>query len=269
MYAHTLKPFAVKIREAARGRHLAEVRDQVDRGLWLNWLNAEFGWSDQTAYRFIHVFELSRDAELHTLVESDLPLGVLYRLAAPKAEDVRKEITERVKAGEPLSRTMVQKALTEAKGGTATTAALGAEGADAAASDEARKAQYAEVGSPSAYADQVGSPDANLAAAASVTKATPAPARSSLTDAWDATPEERQFIGDFVLNEFFAGASGADIFERIPEARRTDVARAFLDQLGIDGMLAASSAEFRRALCIKLPGKPKRLKNRTRRASRS
>ena len=98
------------------GQHLVETRDHVDRGEWLAWLDAEFGWSDQTAYRFIHVYELSRDATFHTLVELDLPLGVLYQLAAPKAEAARVEIAERAEAGEKISSSTVKDAIARAKG---------------------------------------------------------------------------------------------------------------------------------------------------------
>ena len=64
------------------GRHLAEARDHVDHGEWLTWINTEFGWSDQIARRFGHVYELSQDAKFNKLLNFDLPLSVLdVRLA--------------------------------------------------------------------------------------------------------------------------------------------------------------------------------------------
>ena len=66
------------------GRHLTEARAHVGHGAWLDWIDTEFGWSSQTAYRFIHVYELSENAKFHTLVEFELPIAALYQLAAPK-----------------------------------------------------------------------------------------------------------------------------------------------------------------------------------------
>jgi hypothetical protein len=99
----------------AVGRHLAEAREQVDHGEWLAWLEAEFGWSDETARRFINVFKLSCDAKFHTCVELDLPLRVLYQLAAPKAEAAREEIVDRLEAGEEVTRAVVDEAIARRK----------------------------------------------------------------------------------------------------------------------------------------------------------
>lgn len=60
------------------GRRLVAVRDRLEPGGWLAWLEAEFGWSDQTAYRFIHVYEAQQSSEFHKLWNSDLPLSSLY-----------------------------------------------------------------------------------------------------------------------------------------------------------------------------------------------
>jgi Protein of unknown function (DUF3102) len=48
------------------GRHLTEARNQVAHGAWLDWIEVEFEWSDQTARRFIHVYELSLARISHT-----------------------------------------------------------------------------------------------------------------------------------------------------------------------------------------------------------
>jgi hypothetical protein len=103
------------------GHHLAEAREQCrsDGVSWLKWLEAEFDWSDETARRFIQVFELSRDDRFHTLVELNLPLGVLYRLAASKAEAARAELADHLEAGEEVTRTAVEAAITRATTNTA------------------------------------------------------------------------------------------------------------------------------------------------------
>jgi len=112
-HARAIRELAARTREniIAIGRHLTEVRDQIEPGEWLAWLEAEFGWSDQTARRFMHVYGLSRDARLNTCVELDLPLHVLYCLAAPKAEDARQEIADRIAAGEEVTRETVEEAI--------------------------------------------------------------------------------------------------------------------------------------------------------------
>jgi Protein of unknown function (DUF3102) len=103
------------------GRHLTEARTHVGHGAWLDWINVEFGWSDQTARRFIHVYDLSQDAKFNTLVEFELPVAALYQLAAPKTPDeARKEIAERIEAGEKPSCAMVSEVITKAKTNTFT-----------------------------------------------------------------------------------------------------------------------------------------------------
>src|SRR6516164_2667594 len=86
------------------GRYLDQAQKHAGHGTWLTWIEAEFGWSDQTARRFIHVYELSRDSKFNNLLNSDLPLSALYQLAAPKTpERARDEVAERVEAGEKVS----------------------------------------------------------------------------------------------------------------------------------------------------------------------
>jgi hypothetical protein len=94
------------------GRHLFEVHEYLDHGAWLPWIESEFGWSDQTARRFIHLFEQSRDPKFNTLLNSDLPLSALYRLAAPKTPpEAVSEIAGRVEAGEKLDTAAVVQAI--------------------------------------------------------------------------------------------------------------------------------------------------------------
>jgi Protein of unknown function (DUF3102) len=94
------------------GQHLIEVRDEVDRGKWLIWLETEFDWSDQTAYRFIHVSKLYCDARFHTVWNLKLPFSIIYRLAAPKAEEARQEIVKQIDSGEPVTEETVIAAVT-------------------------------------------------------------------------------------------------------------------------------------------------------------
>jgi Protein of unknown function (DUF3102) len=293
-----LAEHAVAIRDLAKrtreniieiARHLVESRNQVGRGEWLAWLDAAFGWSDQTAYRFIHVYELSRDARFHTCVELDLPLGVLYQLAATKAEGIRQEITERLDLGEKVTAETVIQAITgrrkspaktdSAESSSIETENVGNADDDAGVSAGARKSLYAAdadadqnghggdehlVDGDEHLVDGVGNEitateqPADLVDPASIPKKSRAK-KASLLEAWESTPEERQLIGDLVLEEFFARADGTDIFDRIPTARRKEVCLAFLDQLTVEGMLGAMSPEFGEALRARLPAKRKNI----------
>lgn len=177
-HARAIHELAKRTREdiIAIGRHLAEARDHVGHGAWADWIAVEFGWSDQTAYRFIHVYELNRDAKFHTLVELDLPLGVLYQLAAPKAVAARQEIAERIEAGEPISQETVIEAIKGHRHESDPAAESGRracsspeigkiENDDASASAETRKAAYpaTEAAGGAVEHDLGGADDAELA----------------------------------------------------------------------------------------------------------
>jgi hypothetical protein len=83
------------------GERLTECKRVAGHGHWLPWLDQEFGWTDETAYRFIRVAELSK--QIPQIVDFDLPLSGLYLLAAPSTPETAKtEILERVQTGEPV-----------------------------------------------------------------------------------------------------------------------------------------------------------------------
>ena len=89
-------------------------------------------------------------------------------------------------------------------------------------------------------------------------------AADDLLDTWNEnTPEDQQFIRDLVLEEFFAEASGTDIFDRIPAARLKEVVGAFLDRLGVDGLCANMSKDFREKLLERMPATRKSDKPQT------
>jgi hypothetical protein len=99
------------------GRELIAVRDRVGRGNFLPWIAREFGMSDQTAYRFIHVAKNMADQIPHGV---EFPPAVLYALAAPSTpEEVRTEITERAAAGETVTLADVQSSVEAAKNANA------------------------------------------------------------------------------------------------------------------------------------------------------
>ncbi len=80
------------------GRRLTEVNNRIEHGQWLMFLDREFGWSDQTARNFMHVFDLSNSKRV---LDLDLPLRSLYLLAAPSTpSEVRDNIIEDAQRGE-------------------------------------------------------------------------------------------------------------------------------------------------------------------------
>jgi hypothetical protein len=231
------------------GRHLAEARIRlIDNGVWLAWLKAEFDWSDQTAYRFIHVYKLSRD----------LPLGVLYRFAAPKAEAARTEIAERVESGEQVTAETVIAAVTGRRKSpaneTADTAAIAVDPDDlddAAASAAARKAAYERAERDDATDSDreravVDDDDGAAHFAATTRSAAKKPG-----------PSADEVIAGVVLDEFFAAAAGADILNRIPAERHKVVVAGLLDALGVADVLANMSDAFGAELRARVPAPKK------------
>lgn len=59
-------------------------------GLWLPWLESEFGWSHDTARNFIQVWDCFK---LRNFRDLNIDVSALYLIAAPKTpEPVRQEV---------------------------------------------------------------------------------------------------------------------------------------------------------------------------------
>jgi hypothetical protein len=255
-YAAEIRRLGKRVKEGvvAIGRYLDRAQKHAGRGAWLAWIEAEFGWSDQTAYRFIHLYQAQENSDFHNLWNSDLPLSGLYQLAAPKTPDAaRAEIAERVEAGEKVSCAKVTEVIAKAKD-NATKSADDAEihhNDDEDPSIEQRRAEHAVMLKD---ADDPAAPES----ADSAVESAGCSDAELLLEVWnESTPEDQQFIRDLVLEEFFAQASGADLYDHIPAASLDRVCSAFLDKLTVDGMRTRMSAEFGRALRARLPA-PKR-----------
>jgi Protein of unknown function (DUF3102) len=92
------------------GRRLTECRRIVGHGKWLAWLEHEFRWSQQTAARFMQVFEFA--GKVSKLENLELPVSSLYLLTAPSTPlEVRDQIAERANAGELITREVVAEIL--------------------------------------------------------------------------------------------------------------------------------------------------------------
>jgi hypothetical protein len=220
----------------AIGWHLSEVRNEANHGEWLNWLEVEFGWSDQTARNLIHVHERSRDPKFKTVLNLNLPLQVLYQLSAPKAEKARAEIAERIEAGEKPSCTEVKDALKRA------TRKKKKNGADAVRSDQA-------VGDSDVDGEE---PPADSADAA-----TPEPAPSSEDPINTESPKastETEALGD--LEKSAVGgkpdtpiveapiAKAAANLAGLSDDELVEVLGPALDRLGCDGLCRALSEKL-------------------------
>jgi hypothetical protein len=111
-----LADHAAVIRELAKrgigdtieiGRRLTEAKKLVGHGNWLIWLAREFGWSDETARRFMSVYEMSK---FHKLWNLNLPVSALFVIAQSSTpEKARNEILRRAGSGERFTFEQIKK----------------------------------------------------------------------------------------------------------------------------------------------------------------
>jgi hypothetical protein len=94
------------------GRRLTEAKQIAGHGNWLPWLEREFGWSEDTAQRFMSLHRLHGDVP--QIAEYDLPVSGLYLLARPSTPaPVREEITNRAADGEHFTHAQVKEMVSE------------------------------------------------------------------------------------------------------------------------------------------------------------
>lgn len=92
---------------AKTGEILIAVKTRLKHGQWLDWLVAEFDWSEQTARQFIHVAQWAKST---TFVDLSFDSTALYRLAAPRTpETARQEALARARQGETITCSKAQK----------------------------------------------------------------------------------------------------------------------------------------------------------------
>jgi CheY-like chemotaxis protein len=88
------------------GQKLLEIKQKLGHGNFLNWLKAEFNWSEPTAQRFMQV---ARQFESINLMDLDIAPSALYVLSAPSTPElVREEAIARAQAGENITYTTAQ-----------------------------------------------------------------------------------------------------------------------------------------------------------------
>jgi hypothetical protein len=87
--------------ERPRDRLIDVKLNHCAHGEWLPWLEAEFGWTDETARRFMNVAKMAKS---HTVLDMEIPMGALYQLAAPSTpEPVRQIALEAITNGEKVT----------------------------------------------------------------------------------------------------------------------------------------------------------------------
>lgn len=94
------------------GRHLIAVKDALPHGQFGVWLEAEFGWSQDTASNFMRVARVfGQNPKI-----SEFQSSALYALASGTVpDDIREQFIEQAERGEPVTHKQVQAALTEHK----------------------------------------------------------------------------------------------------------------------------------------------------------
>ena len=96
---------------AAIDPRLSRVKDRVGHGNWLPWVRKNFDWSDDTARRYIDIYEFSRDPKFRSL--RNLPVEALYLLARKNVTpEVHTVIAQRVERGEKITPQQVRLAIT-------------------------------------------------------------------------------------------------------------------------------------------------------------
>lgn len=95
------------------GQELLAVKETLEHGQFLPWLQAEFGWSQRTAYNFMSVaerFEVARIANLQ------IPPTAAYLLAGPSVPDEARQVAvEKAEAGEEITTAVAKEIVAEAK----------------------------------------------------------------------------------------------------------------------------------------------------------
>jgi pyruvate/2-oxoglutarate dehydrogenase complex dihydrolipoamide acyltransferase (E2) component len=122
------------------GRGLHEVKEELGHGYWLPWLDAEFGWTDRQAERFMNVHAAFESDNLSNLAPIDV--SALYLISAPSTpEPAREAVKETAAEGQKVSHAQAKAAVGAAKDAKA-------KGASSAEQKEAAK-EAARLPTPS------------------------------------------------------------------------------------------------------------------------
>ena len=94
-----------------------DAKARIGHGHWLSWLEREFGWSDDSARRYMRLYQFAQeDFKFRKLRNLQLPASGLYLLAQAKCPlEARKEIVERAEAGETIEVAKIESVITAHK----------------------------------------------------------------------------------------------------------------------------------------------------------
>jgi hypothetical protein len=97
------------------GRLLDDVKHSgLGRAGFLQWVDHEFGWSEDTAERYIALHKLRR--QLPQVADVSLPVSALYLLASPSTPlETAKDVVAKAQDGERVSVAEIKATVTEAK----------------------------------------------------------------------------------------------------------------------------------------------------------
>ncbi len=116
------------------GRELIQASDEVEHGLWLDWLRKNFGWSETTARRYMNIAEAFGAATQHGRFDLEISFEAraLYALASPDVpQAARDEAIALAESGERITRDQAEEMVKRAR----------LEAAAEAVAEERRKAQ--------------------------------------------------------------------------------------------------------------------------------
>lgn len=86
------------------GRELIEAKTMIGHGGWLPWLDREFGWSDETARKYMRVAEAFQIPTRLGFEGLTIDATALYYLSAPSVPDaVREEVIEQAETGKRIT----------------------------------------------------------------------------------------------------------------------------------------------------------------------
>jgi hypothetical protein len=95
------------------GQYLTEVKARLEHGRFLEWIDREFAWSQQSASRFMQVHE---QFKLRNLGNLQIDVSALYLIAAPSTpEPVRTEMIRQAELGEKVTHATVKAVVAEYK----------------------------------------------------------------------------------------------------------------------------------------------------------
>ena len=102
------------------GQRLVECKEICGHGHWLDWVKDQFGWSPDTAEKYMRVYRMTRDSavfqgKFRETRNMTIDIEALAQLAAPSTSDeIREAVIERSERGEMLTHAEVKKMIAEA-----------------------------------------------------------------------------------------------------------------------------------------------------------